>query len=93
VDFKIPVSIANDLAMQSEAGAKENLDKTILLVDDDIELLCSIAEQLRSLGYSVVDHFDALDALECFRQNAEINCVLTDIDMPGDDGHNESYVA
>ena len=79
--------------MQSEAGAKENLDKTILLVDDDIELLCSIAEQLRSLGYSVVDHFDALDALECFRQNAEINCVLTDIDMPGDDGHNESYVA
>jgi CheY-like chemotaxis protein len=62
------------------------MDKTILLVDDDIDLLRSIAELLRSLGYSVLDHFDPQQAVECFRLNAEIDCVLTDIDMPGMDG-------
>ena len=60
--------------------------KTILLVDDDVDLLRSVAELLRGSGYSVVEHSDSEEALECFRRNEELTCILTDIDMPGMDG-------
>ena len=62
------------------------MNRTILLVDDNRILLTAIAELLCSRGYAVVAHSDIREALECFRQNAEINCVLTDIDMPDMDG-------
>lgn len=60
--------------------------KTILLVDDDVDLLRSVAELLRGSGYSVLEHSDSEEALECFRRNEELTCILTDIDMPGLDG-------
>jgi len=60
--------------------------KTILLVDDDVDLLRSVAEVLRGSGYAVVEHSDSEEALECFRRNEDLTCILTDIDMPGMDG-------
>jgi CheY-like chemotaxis protein len=60
--------------------------KTILLVDDDLDLLHSVAEVLRISGYSVLEHSNSGEALECFRHNQSLNCILTDIDMPGMDG-------
>jgi DNA-binding NtrC family response regulator len=60
--------------------------KTILLVDDDIDLLHSVAEILRLRGYSVFECSNPGDALECCRRNQDLTCVLTDIDMPGMDG-------
>ena len=60
--------------------------KTILLVDDDIDLLNSIAELLRTHGYFVLEHSDPREALESCRMNENLNCVLTDVDMPGMDG-------
>jgi len=60
--------------------------KSILLVDDDVDLLRSVAELLRNDGYFVFAHSDASEALECFRRNADLTCVLTDIDMPGMNG-------
>src|SRR4051812_30257770 len=62
------------------------MEKTILLVDDNTNLLRALAELLRGCGYSVLEHADPGKALECFCRNAEINCVLTDIDMPAMDG-------
>src|SRR5215831_11839062 len=62
------------------------MDKTILVVDDNTDLLRAVAELLRGCGYSVLEYADPRQALECFRLNAEIDCVLTDIDMPGMDG-------
>ena len=62
------------------------MPKTILLVDDDVDLLRSVAELLRGSGYSVVEHSDSEEALECFRRNEDLTCILTDIDMPGMDG-------
>jgi DNA-binding NtrC family response regulator len=60
--------------------------KTILLVDDDIDLLDSIAEVLRTRGYFVLEHSDPREALESCQVNENLNCVLTDVDMPGTDG-------
>ena len=62
------------------------MNKPILLVDDDIDLLNTLAELLRRRGYFVSEHSDPSEALECFRQNQDLACVLTDIDMPGMDG-------
>jgi CheY-like chemotaxis protein len=62
------------------------MTKTILLVDDDLDLLHSVAEVLRTSGYSVLEHSNSGEALECFRHNEDLNCILTDIDMPGMDG-------
>jgi CheY-like chemotaxis protein len=59
---------------------------TILLLDDNIHLLHAIGELLRAFGYSVIEHSDPLEALECFQVNEHLNVVLTDIDMPGMDG-------
>ena len=59
---------------------------TILLVDDDVDLLRSVADLLRSRGYSVLEHSDPHEALECASLNGELSFVLTDIDMPGMDG-------
>ena len=60
--------------------------KTSLLVDDDVDLLHSVAEVLRTSGYFVLEHSNSGEALECFRHNQNLNCILTDIDMPGMDG-------
>jgi DNA-binding NtrC family response regulator len=60
--------------------------KTILLVDDDTDLLNSIAELLRTRGYFVLEHSDPREALESCRTNEDLSCVLTDVDMPGMDG-------
>ena len=60
--------------------------KTILLVDDDVDLLNSIAELLRTRGYFVLEHSDPREALESCRMNENLNCVVTDFDMPGMDG-------
>jgi len=62
------------------------MPKTILVVDDDVDLLHSVAELLRGSGYSVLEHSDSAEALECFRRNEDLTCILTDIDMPGMDG-------
>jgi CheY-like chemotaxis protein len=62
------------------------VEKTILLVDDNIYVLHAVAELLRVLGYSVIEHSDPFDALECFRLNERLDVVLTDIDMPRMDG-------
>jgi two-component system, response regulator FlrC len=63
-----------------------NMLKTILLVDDDIDLLNSIAEVLRMRGYFVLEHSDPREALESVRMNENLDCVLTDVEMPGMDG-------
>ena len=62
------------------------MKKTILLVDDDVDLLQAVSELLRSSGYMVCEHSDSGRALEYFRQNQDLTCILTDIDMPGMDG-------
>ena len=59
---------------------------TVLLVDDDVDLLRSVAALLRSRGYSVLEHSDPREALECASLNEELRFVITDIDMPGMDG-------
>ena len=62
-----------------------NMLKTILLVDDDINLLDSVAELLRARGYFVLEHSDAREAVDSYLPKENLTPVLTDMDMLGMD--------
>jgi DNA-binding NtrC family response regulator len=60
--------------------------KTILLVDDELEILKSIGEILTRFGYQVIAKQAAQEALASLKDGANIDLVITDYRMPGMDG-------
>lgn len=60
--------------------------KTILLVDDELEILRSLGEILNRFGYKVISKPDAQAALAAIREGVRIDLVITDYRMPGMDG-------
>jgi DNA-binding NtrC family response regulator len=60
--------------------------KTILLVDDELDILKSLGEILTRFGYLVIARQAAQDALDSVKDGAHIDLVITDYRMPGMDG-------
>lgn len=60
--------------------------KTILLVDDELEILKSLGEILTRFGYQVIARQSAQEALASVKDGAKIDLVITDYRMPGMDG-------
>jgi DNA-binding NtrC family response regulator len=60
--------------------------KTILLVDDEREILKSLGEILNRFGYQVIAQAEAASALSVVREGTPIDLVITDYRMPGMDG-------
>jgi len=60
--------------------------KTILLVDDELEILKSLGEILTRFGYQVIAKQAAQEALASVKDGANIDLVITDYRMPGMDG-------
>lgn len=56
--------------------------KTILLVDDDPEVLRTTGALLQRLGYQVIERTGAVSALAALRENEEVDLVITDHQMP-----------
>ncbi len=57
--------------------------ETLLLVDDDHDLLSVGSEALRALGYTVVVARDGIEALDVYRaEAARISLVILDLSMP-----------
>lgn len=79
------------LAQADEAGVgDEELrgdGETILIVEDDLAVLTTMAQSLRQLGYGVLESVDGNDGLEMFGTGSGIDLVLTDLHMPGMGGH------
>ena len=56
---------------------------TVLLVEDEEMVREMAADMLKSLGFSVLEAKDGVEAVEVFRQRQEeIRCVLCDLTMP-----------
>jgi DNA-binding NtrC family response regulator len=60
--------------------------KTILLVDDEMEILKSLGEILSRFGYRVIAKQNGQDALATIKEGTNIDLVITDYRMPGMDG-------
>ena len=60
--------------------------KTILLVDDELEILKSLGEILTRFGYQVIAKQAAQEALASVKDGTVIDLVITDYRMPGMDG-------
>jgi len=60
--------------------------KTILLVDDELEILKSLGEILARFGYQVIAKQAAQEALASIKEGTDIDLVITDYRMPGMDG-------
>ena len=64
-----------------------SMECAVLLIDDDGACLGEYAELVSSLGYSVRTCGDAESALKMIADEPGIGIVLTDLNMPGLDGH------
>ncbi len=74
-----------DLGVESEP-------KRILIVDDNACVLSLTAELVEHLGYQTATSEDGIGALRQL-QNAHIDILLTDFDMPGMNGYELAEVA
>jgi two-component system response regulator GlrR len=61
--------------------------KTILLVDDDRDILSYLEDTLTTFGYHVIPKPDALSALAAIQEGTKVDLVVTDYRMPGMNGH------
>lgn len=66
---------------KSSMGGNEVDSETILVVDDNREIVYSISELLKYEGYSVVKAYDGMEALEAVEAN-KIDLILLDVMMP-----------
>ncbi|WP_439373957.1 response regulator [Bradyrhizobium sp. PMVTL-01] len=59
----------------------------VLVVDDDPDVLHVIVSMLEDLGCETVSAKSGDEALHTLKFNNEISILITDINMPGMDGH------
>jgi len=64
----------------------EKIDKTILLVDDNQELLSCFQAALQNVGYQIITKKDSQAALSLLDEGAVVDLVITDYMMPDMDG-------
>ncbi len=69
------------------------MSHTVLVVDDDPGVLDVMVDMLEELGCKVVSAHSGTDALDRLRQNQDISILITDINMPGMDGHELAELA
>lgn len=58
----------------------------VLLVDDEVAFVNTIAKRLARMGINVIAAFDGDDALRVLTENPDIDVVVLDIRMPVMDG-------
>jgi signal transduction histidine kinase len=56
---------------------------TLLLVDDDVDLLAMAADYLRGIGFQVIDVSSGASALAVMDREDRIDIMVTDLSMPG----------
>jgi two-component system chemotaxis response regulator CheY len=67
-----------------------SIQKTILLVDDDNDLLENTAFMIKSIGYEVITAENGIDAVEKYKE-IKPNLVIMDIKMPKMDGYDAFF--
>ncbi len=56
---------------------------TVLVAEDEFLIRLDVAEELRRVGWKVIEVTNADDAIELLRSPVIVDLVLTDVNMPG----------
>ena len=75
-----PPSAASMPAPRSDAAGQ---DVSVLLVEDEELVRAITAEQLRDLGFSVLEAPDGSAALKVLRSDSRVDMLVTDVGLPG----------
>ena len=59
---------------------------TVLVADDNADIVFVVEQTLRLSGYQVVSATSVREALDLLDQRSDIDLVVSDIRMPGEDG-------
>lgn len=73
-----PIAIASAPPEPTPAGSE-----VILVVEDDEDVLISVVEQLRYLGYKTITATTAHEALSILQSDHKIDLLFTDVVLPG----------
>jgi DNA-binding NtrC family response regulator len=73
----------------NQGNSNSNSNRSILILDDEIDITSIIEQSLQGLGFRVSAFTDPIVALEYFKLNFKICCsmVISDIRMPGLNGY------
>lgn len=71
-------------ATKTTPSAMQATNRTILIVDDEPELLEVTAMRLKRLGYNTLTASDGLEAMSTLLSGMKVELLLTDIVMPGE---------
>ncbi|MBR0875300.1 response regulator [Bradyrhizobium tropiciagri] len=63
------------------------MSHTVLVVDDDPEVLFVLVSMLEDIGCKVIAARSGADGLDKLARDDEISILITDINVPGMDGH------
>lgn len=63
--------------------AQQGLGQTLLVVEDEVQLLLMITDVLENLGYKVLGAKSGEEAMQLIKDGAEFDLLLTDVVMPG----------
>ncbi len=77
------IAVSQDGASPAEEKLSERGSETLLIVDDEIEILDITVSYLRDAGYEVISATNGQDALDLIRKRSDIDMVISDVIMPG----------
>lgn len=72
-------TVTNDPCAKDEASQKAGGEKTVLIVEDNPDVLHLAIVLVEKIGYRVVDASSAANALEVLEEHPEIDLILTDV--------------
>jgi two-component system, response regulator PdtaR len=70
---------AGELPSRQQAA----ISPTILVVEDEVLLRMAVADQLRNVGYRVIEVADAQQALDALAHKFDVKLIVSDIQLPG----------
>jgi len=77
------VAIEDEVQLESHPVSLRHGTETILIVDDENDLLLIASESLKAQGYCVLTANNGPQALEVLQKNLEVSLLFSDVVMPG----------
>ena len=81
IDIYLPAATGDAECLEDVHGRP--VAETVLIVEDEPDLLAGAATLFRSIGYDVVTAVDAVAAIDILKSRPGIDIVFSDVKMPG----------